>query len=178
MIDHPSLAAQEHPNPNVPKPWAGLGEIANPHPHPQRGLILGPTALREATGPQATDLKGHPKPLGEFPAACRPQTFFLSASDNVCFSSERSATSRFNRPFSSPAAGGGATRSRPRATMSSSTRKTGPHSRPTAGRCRRRDSQPSLGTKHTPPCSSENFDRFMGPLLSCWTTEADRIISI
>ena len=84
-----------------------MGQIANAYP--QRGVIPGPTPsipggqteLRQATGPHATDLKGVLQPGGQFPTACGPQTFFRNASDSMCLSSERSATSRLSRLFSS-----------------------------------------------------------------------------
>lgn len=55
-----------------------MGEITNANS--QGGLILrsaasipgGATELCEATGPQATDLKGPVKPGGQFSAACGP----------------------------------------------------------------------------------------------------------
>ena len=78
MITHPSLAAQQHPDAQIPKPWPGLGEITNPYP--QGGLILraassipgGTTELGQPTSPQATDLKGAVKPGGQLSAACGP----------------------------------------------------------------------------------------------------------
>lgn len=78
MITHPSLAAQQHPDVQIPKPWPGLGEITNPYP--QGGLILraassipgGTTELGQPTSPQATDLKGAVKPGGQLSAACGP----------------------------------------------------------------------------------------------------------
>ena len=84
-----------------------MRKIANAQP--QGGLILGltlpiprrATKLGEPTGPRTAHLKRPVKPLGQFPAAGGPQTFFRSASDSMCLSSERSATSRFNRLFSS-----------------------------------------------------------------------------
>ena len=84
-----------------------MSQIANAQP--QGGLILraapsipgGATELRQPTGPQATDLKRLVKPGGQFSTACGPQTFFRRASDSMCLSSERSATSRLSRAFSS-----------------------------------------------------------------------------
>jgi hypothetical protein len=55
-------------------------------PRPTAPIPGGPTELGHATGPQATKLKGHLKPLGQFPAACGPQTFW-EASDSMCLSS-------------------------------------------------------------------------------------------
>jgi hypothetical protein len=106
-IHQPPFAPQQDPNPQVPKPRPGMGQI--PDAQPQSRLILRATGslprrsteLRQATGPQATDLKRRPKPLGEFAAAGGPQTFFRSASDSMCLSSDRSATNRFKRLFSS-----------------------------------------------------------------------------
>jgi len=77
-IHPPAFAAQQHPDPQIPKPRSRVGEISNPYP--QRRVIRGPTPpipggpteLREATGPQATDLKGALEPRGQFPAACGP----------------------------------------------------------------------------------------------------------
>ena len=62
-------------------------------------------------------------------------------------------------PSPPPAAEGGTARSRPRARTSSSTRITWPHSRQTGSRCRRRDSQPPVGARHTQLYSCKNFDR-------------------
>jgi hypothetical protein len=84
-----------------------MGQISNAEP--QGRLIPGlarsiprcPAELGEPTGPRTTHLKRPVKPLGQFPAAGGPQTFFRKASDNICLSRERSATSRFNRLFSS-----------------------------------------------------------------------------
>ena len=80
-----------------------------PDAQPERRLIFGPTSpipggaseLGEPTGPRTTHLKRPVKPLGQFPAAGGPQTFFRRASDSMCLSSVRSATNRFSRAFSS-----------------------------------------------------------------------------
>jgi hypothetical protein len=84
-----------------------MGKI--PDAQPERRLILGPTAsiprgsieLRQPTGPQATDLNRLVKPGGQFSTACGPYTVFRKASERLCLSNERSATSRFNRLFAS-----------------------------------------------------------------------------
>jgi hypothetical protein len=77
-IHEPAFASSEHPDPQRPKPRAGMSQIANANP--QRRLIVraassvpgGPTELGEATGPQATDLKRPVKPGGPFSTACGP----------------------------------------------------------------------------------------------------------
>ena len=74
-IHEPAFTTQEHPDPQRPKPRAGMSQISNAQP--ERRLILGPTAstprgptkLRQATGPQATDLKRPVKPGGQFATA-------------------------------------------------------------------------------------------------------------
>jgi len=77
-IHLPALATQEHPDAQIPKTRARMGQIANPYP--QRGLTLraassipgGTTEPGQPTGPQATDLKRLLKPGGEFSAAGGP----------------------------------------------------------------------------------------------------------
>jgi hypothetical protein len=77
-IHLPAFPTQEHPYAQIPKPRARMGQIANADP--QRGLILRaaasiprrPPQLRQAAGPQATDLKRPLKPGGQFSAACGP----------------------------------------------------------------------------------------------------------
>jgi hypothetical protein len=62
-IHRPAFPTQEHPDAQILKPRARMGQIANADP--QRGLILRsaasiprrPPKLRQAAGPQATDLK-------------------------------------------------------------------------------------------------------------------------
>ena len=84
-----------------------MSQIANAQP--QGGLILrvassipgGSPELGKSTGPRTTDRERPVKPQGQFPAAHGPQTFFRRASDNIYLSSERSATSRLSRAFSS-----------------------------------------------------------------------------
>ena len=106
-IHHPAFSTQEHPDAQEPESRPGVRELADPHP--QRGLVLRaaaaiprrPTELRQMTGPHAADGEGHLDPAGQLAALCGPQTFFRSASDRMCLSSERSATRRFSRPFSS-----------------------------------------------------------------------------
>jgi hypothetical protein len=106
-IDLPAFPAQQDPNTLIAKPGSRMREIANAEPKGR--LILGPTfpipgrstKLSQTTGPHTTHLKCPMKPVGQFPAAGGPQTFFRSASVNMCLSSERSATSRFSRLFSS-----------------------------------------------------------------------------
>ena len=106
-VDCPAFSLQKDPDSQIAESRAGMREI--PNAQPQRGLILrltlpipgGPTKLGQPTGPRTTHLKRPMKPLGQFPAAGGPQTFFRKASDNMCLSRERSATSRFNRLFSS-----------------------------------------------------------------------------
>src|SRR6185503_5178969 len=108
----------------------GVGELVNPQA--QRGLVArlaapiprGATELREATGPHATNLEGHLEPPGELPTAHRPQAFFRKASDSMCLSSVRSATSRFSRLFRPRVAAGGAAHSRPGVRTFSSRRRT------------------------------------------------------
>ena len=106
-IHQPAFAAQQHPNPLIPKPWPRVGQIANPQPQrrsdpwPTRSIPRRSTELRQPTGPRTADLEGALKPAGQLPAACGPQAFFRSASDSMCLSSERSATRRFSRAFSS-----------------------------------------------------------------------------
>ena len=77
-IHPPAFPTQQHPDPQRPKPWPGMSQIANAHP--QRGLILraaasipgGTTELGQPTGPYATDLKGAVKPGGQFSATYGP----------------------------------------------------------------------------------------------------------
>ena len=77
-IHRPPLTSEQHPDTQIPKPRSGMGQITNAQP--ERRLILGPTAsiprgpteLRQATGPQATDLKRFVKPGGQFSTACEP----------------------------------------------------------------------------------------------------------
>src|SRR5512147_483749 len=106
-IHEPAFAPQQHPDPQVAEPGSGVGQIANAEP--ETGLILRPTSsipggsteLRQPAGPRTPHLERGLKPLSQFPAADGPQTFFRRASDSMCLSSERSATSRFKRLFSS-----------------------------------------------------------------------------
>jgi hypothetical protein len=53
------------------------------------------------TGPHAADAEGRLDPAGQLAALCGPQSFFRSASVRMCLSSDRSATRRFRRAFSS-----------------------------------------------------------------------------
>jgi len=77
-IHQPAFPTQQHPDPQIPKPGPGMGQISNPYP--QRRLIRGPTPsiprrspkLRQAAGPHATDLKRPLKPGGQFSTACGP----------------------------------------------------------------------------------------------------------
>jgi hypothetical protein len=77
-IHQPAFPTQQHPDPQIPKPGPGMGQIANPYP--ERRLIRGPTPsiprrspkLRQAAGPQATDLKRPVKPGSQFSTACGP----------------------------------------------------------------------------------------------------------
>jgi hypothetical protein len=129
-IDHPPLAAPQHPKPQVPEPRPRVRELANAQP--QRGLLAGATAaiprrateLREPTGTRVADLERHLEPPGDLPTARGPQMFFRSASDNICLSRVRSATTVSDGDSPPRAAAGGAARSRPGARTSSSTRRT------------------------------------------------------
>ncbi len=84
-----------------------MRQISNAEPEgclilrPTLPIPRGPSKLSQPTGPRTTHPKRSMKPLGQFPAAGGPQTFFRSASVSMCLSSDRSATSRFNRLFSS-----------------------------------------------------------------------------
>src|SRR5215471_8954903 len=106
-IHAPSLPAQQDPDSEVPKPRPRMGQL--PDPEPERGLIpcstpsipRRSTELGQPTGPRAAELEPHLKPSGQLATAHGPQAFFRSASDSICLSSVRSATSRFNRAFSS-----------------------------------------------------------------------------
>jgi hypothetical protein len=77
-IHTPAFATQEHPNAQEPESRARMGQISNTYP--QGGLILRmassiprrPPKLRQAAGPQATDLKRAVKPGGQFSTACGP----------------------------------------------------------------------------------------------------------
>lgn len=102
----PALTPEQHPDAQIPKPRARMGEITNAEPETR--LILGSTPstpgcsteLCRPTGLQATGLEGVLKPTSQFSAAGGPQTVFRSSYDSLGLSSERSATSRFNRLFS------------------------------------------------------------------------------
>lgn len=106
-VDRPTFAAEQHPDSQVPEPRPGMGQI--PNAQSQGRLVFGPTLpipgcppkLGQPTGPRTTHRERPVKPLGQFPATGGPQTFFRRASESMCLSSERSATSRFNRRFSS-----------------------------------------------------------------------------
>jgi hypothetical protein len=147
-----------------------MGQIVNAEP--ETGLIIGATPsipggateLGQSAGPQATDLESVLQPTSQFASAGGPQTFFRRASDSMGLSNERSATNRFNRLFSSSSC---------RRRRSSLTAQMGglflprieggvTHPELPVSACRIAESI----------WSSENFDRFMGPLLSHGTAEA------
>ena len=77
-IYQPAFATQEHPDAQVPKTRARMGQISNAHP--QCRLILGATAsiprgsteLGESTGPRTTHRERPVKPLGQLSAAGGP----------------------------------------------------------------------------------------------------------
>jgi hypothetical protein len=73
--------------------------------------------------------------------------------------------------FLLPPAGAGAARLRPGGRIFSSTRRKWRHSPRAAGRGHRPGCRRLLSNRDT-ICSSENFDRFIGSLLSCETAEA------
>jgi hypothetical protein len=106
-VDRPALAPEQHPNPQIAKPGSGMGEIADAEP--QGRLIVGlalstpgrAPELSQATGPRTTHRETGWIPLDKFPTAGGSQTFFRSASESTCLSSERSTISRFNQLFSS-----------------------------------------------------------------------------
>ena len=106
-VDHPTFPPQEDPDSPVPEPGTGMRPISNAQS--QGGLILRltlprprrATNLGQATGPRTTHRETGWKPLGQCSTPGGPQTFFRKASDSLCVSSERSATSRFNRLLSS-----------------------------------------------------------------------------
>lgn len=110
-IHQPTFAPQQYPNVLIPKLRPGMGKIV--HPQPKGGLILRsapsiprrPSKLVQATDPRTIHREAVPQPLGQFSAAGGPQPVFRRASDSTCLSMERSATSRFNRLFSSSSCG-------------------------------------------------------------------------
>ena len=177
-IHEPALALQQHPNALIPKPRSRMAQI--PNADPQRGLILrtapsilgGATESRKLTAPQATDLKRLVKPGGQFSTACGPQTFFRKASDSICLPSERSATNHFNRLFSSSTYRSRAVRSRSDGRTSFFRCRRWRHSPQAAGRGRRPECRllPVRSRRRSVPRRIST--RFMGPLLSCETTEA------
>jgi len=106
-IHQPAFASQQHPDPQIAEPRPCVSQIADARP--QGRLILGATLLipggssnlGQPTGLRTAHRESAPKPVGQLSAMGGPQTFFRRASDSMCLSSERSATSRFNRLFSS-----------------------------------------------------------------------------
>src|ERR1051325_1038612 len=110
-----------------------MGEI--PNAHPERRRILGATLsiprgsakLRQATGPQATDLKRLVKPGGQFSTAGGPQTFFASPPTAYACRARDRPRAVSNGYFLPPAAGGAEVRSRPDGRISSSTHRRSRH---------------------------------------------------
>ena len=66
-----------------------------------KAIPSGSTELRQVTGPHAASAEGGLHPGGQLAALCGPQPFFRSVSVRMCLSSDKSATSRFSRAFSS-----------------------------------------------------------------------------
>jgi hypothetical protein len=77
-IHPPAFATQQHPDPQIPKPRARMGEIANPYPQrhvirsPTPSISGRPTELRQAASPRAPHRKRRLQPLGPLAAAGGP----------------------------------------------------------------------------------------------------------
>ena len=81
-IHEPAFSPQQHPDPQIPKPGPGMGEIANAELEarlilcPTLSIPSGATELRQPAGPCTLHLERGLKPLGQFPAEDGPKTFF------------------------------------------------------------------------------------------------------
>ncbi len=106
-VDRPAFPAEEHQDPQIPEPRAQPGDLADAEPQRHLRIALASaiprraTELRQLTGPHARDAVGGLYPPGRLAALCGPQTFLRNASVRMCLSSDRSATRRFRRAFSS-----------------------------------------------------------------------------
>ena len=177
VIHAPTVAAQQHPDAPTTEARPRVREIANAQP--QRRLIARlaraiprrATELREPTGPHATDLERHLKPLGELPTARGPQVFPQGLGEHVLVEreiGEVASAARFH-----PRAGAvGAPRSRPDARTSSSTRRTWLRSRRADARRRPPRCPHQLGAARTRSAPRRISTTSLVPSFPGWTAEA------